>query len=224
MPIWLVAALLAAAPLAQVAAHGRVQTRADRVTLTVPVYTPGETADAARTAALAKIEALRKALVAAGFAPSAIVAQDPQSPMPPELAGNEFVPSPAVRARPPRFANASVRIVANGAAQAVRAQEILTAQSLSVVGAPELALVDDRAARAAALANAMANARADADVLAAGLNMRVVRIVRVSTAGPGLPFPNFADLAAIFQRERGNATGEVVTEVPIQIDFVFAPR
>lgn len=136
--------------------------------------------------------------------------------------------APAAQSQPPQ-ASASSTIV-------IRLRDPARAQALldglrsideSVVTDPVYSLTDPRRPRAEARLQALAQARARAETYAAQLGMRVVRIVRITERG-GL------DLMGLMMADpslmRGLANGgerngpEIVTMVPIGVDFALAPR
>jgi len=92
---------------------------------------------------------------------------------------------------------------------------------------PELELGDDTAARRTARSQAVTSARADAETYAAALNMRVVRIARVTerlgvdVAGM---FLNESNLVMRTARNLERADGQVETYALVGVDFVLAPR
>ncbi len=101
------------------------------------------------------------------------------------------------------------------------------------VNGPNLGLIDDSKAVAEAHKDALANARAEAETYAAGLNMRVARVLRVSERGRSAD--NGSDngvryrIASLASRpmagtETRISAGEMRQRVTLWIDFALAPR
>jgi uncharacterized protein YggE len=92
-------------------------------------------------------------------------------------------------------------------------------------GGRGFALKDREAARKTAIERATANARAEADVYAAALGFKVVRIEKVSSATPPFSsqdFMGFITKMAAFGKDSGAAlAGETAY---IGVDFVIAPK
>ncbi|HZF95823.1 MAG TPA: SIMPL domain-containing protein [Allosphingosinicella sp.] len=99
------------------------------------------------------------------------------------------------------------------------------------VGEPAYSLDDDSVARRQARADAIRRARADADAYAATMNMRIVRVLRVTERG------GFDFMSAMFGNEnllvrqmegrmggRGSSGSQIETVALIGVDFALAPR
>jgi uncharacterized protein YggE len=88
---------------------------------------------------------------------------------------------------------------------------------------------DPKAAHTRAIADALAKARAEAETYAAALNMRVVRIVRVSSEKQGITWP---DLLQWFGKMDGNGSPSEAnfrrlagsTFAGAKVEFVIAPK
>jgi hypothetical protein len=94
---------------------------------------------------------------------------------------------------------------------------------------------DEPAAHTAAIAEAIAKARADAEVYAAAMGMRVVRIVRVGNVKPKINWPDLIMLGGGFVSDLDMATAEEMAAYRLRalvagqfagvtIDFVLAPK
>ncbi len=88
---------------------------------------------------------------------------------------------------------------------------------------------DREAAHRVAVADALAKARAEADLYAAGLGMRVVRIARVSSEKQGLNWPDLMQWFAKIDG-RGNPDADYFLRLAgsnfagAKVDFVIAPK
>ena len=94
---------------------------------------------------------------------------------------------------------------------------------------------DEAAAHSAAIAEAIAKARADAEVYAAAMGLRVVRIVRVSNTKPKINWPDLIMLGGGFVSDLDMATAEDMAAYRLRalvagqfagvtIDFVLGPK
>jgi hypothetical protein len=167
---------------------------------------------------------------------------DVEEPPPPEeeapagqsgTAGTAAPLPPLVRVQlePPRrqpATRSTVTITLRDVARMDSLRAALKAAGGELIGQPELSLGDDTGPRRAARAKALARARADADAYAAALNMRVVRIARV-TERAGFDFMSMmmADMSGGVSRMRNmfeNRGAMVPSVVFVGVDFVLAPR
>ena len=93
---------------------------------------------------------------------------------------------------------------------------------------PVYALTDDAGPRRQARARALEKARADAEAYAAPLNMRIVRVVRVSERLGLDLFGLFASemqlLGQMFTPAMMRGGPEVYTIVTVGVDYALAPR
>lgn len=135
----------------------------------------------------------------------------PPPPPPPEASGQ-----------------ARMEIVIRNVDRVAAVQQVLVGHGIYAFGGPPVyALADAATPRRQARAQAMQKARADAEAYAASLNMRVVRIVRI-TERMGL------DMLALLASEPnmvmrafggGGVSGpDVRTIVMVGVDFALAPR
>jgi uncharacterized protein YggE len=231
------AAQVSVAPLAQgevlvqTSTLGHIVSAPDRATLSVLVSAQGPNNEVARREAQARLSRVRAAVAAAGVAPADIAAGEVSigfnyTAMPPELVmavaggllGNEA--GGGVTA----MATLQITIRDLGRMAAVRAA---LEGSGVIMAPPAYSLADDSAARNAARAQAMQKARAEAESYAASLNMRVVRIVRITERigleGLNLILTDTQAFNRIFTRMWRPAT-DVDTMVAVGVDFALAPR
>lgn len=236
--------LAAGEVLLEINALGAVSRRADSATLAVSITGAGDTEAAARVATEAKIREARAALRALGVADADIrirpVTTSPSPPMSPGYEMNavaydmnavaeENMAVPMEEVPPPAASgHASAEIIVRNVDRAMAVQRALLDQGIHSAGTGIIyALADPGAARREARAQAMQKARADAEAYAASLNMRVVRIVRV-TERIGLDMMALVatepqTLMQMFGRS-GMMGPDIQTMVVAGVDFVLAPR
>jgi uncharacterized protein YggE len=234
--------------LLEINALGAVSGRADSATLAVSITGAGDTEAAARVATEAKIREVRAALRTLGVADADIrirpVTTSPSPPMSQGPTGYEAnamtydmnvvaedvnMVMPIDEVLPPAASGeASAEITVRNVDRAPAVQRALLDQGVySAAAGITYELADPGAARREARAQAMRKARADAEAYAASLNMRVVRIVRVSER-IGL------DMMALMATEpqtvmrmfgrTGMVGPDIQTMVVTGVDFVLAPR
>jgi uncharacterized protein YggE len=231
-----------------IAATGSVRSRPDRIIVTVPVGKSAATAQAARAATQAAIERLRAALVSAGIDAAAIVTKQPGGW---GLVGNEALMAGAdmgdndedavsatqgqgvntvadalrsLNGAGKRMANSLVEIRLTDAAQLARVTPILDDLDLPMAGLPQRSLLDDRAAKNAAVADALRKARAEADTYAQVLSLKIVRINRVSNDCSPVPNDYRAMISGWNAMWGGQDGDNVETQVTACVDFVVAPK
>jgi uncharacterized protein YggE len=132
-------------------------------------------------------------------------------------------PEPA----PAASGQARMEIVIRDVDRVTAVQQTLMEHGVYTGGVPVYMLADAAAARRQARAQAMQKARADAETYAASLDMRVVRIVRI-TERMGL------DMLALLATEPNRLTRlfgggglpgpDIQTSVVVGVDFALAPR
>jgi uncharacterized protein YggE len=219
--------------LLEVNALAYVTSRADRATLSVVVSAVGADAPAARRATEAKLARVVAAVRAAGVAAEDIDAGHITTGVNYGLVAvdqavvadgrNTSVPDP------PRTAtgNSALTIVIRNVDRVEAVRDALSANEVESYQPPEYRLVDNTAQRREARAQAMRKARADAESYAAALNMRVVRVVRVTErlglGGIGLIASEADTVGSLFTRS-WRRTPEVDTIVTVGVDFALAPR
>jgi uncharacterized protein YggE len=217
--------------LLQISATGSSQNRADAITMLVPIHTSGESASAARAANKAKIESLKKALVAHGVEAGTVSLIQPQMPF--GFVGNAAAFDLAepdtsavlAAAAHKKSAESLGQISLTDPAMVGAVREVVDAEDQGMAGAPVYALKDDKAARGAANADAIARARQQAEASAAALGMQVARITRVSNYGqPVSEHADYATVTRMMMGARGGAGDQVVTEARVWVDFILKPR
>jgi len=239
--------------LLELAATGTEYARADTAVLKVSATGRGADDRAARAARDAIVQRIRNAARAAGVAAADVEVDesgsyaglelfDVEEPAPPEeeaapaqpsAPGSTTPPPPLVRVQlePSRrqpTTRSTVNITLRDVGRLDPLRAAVTAAGGELSGQPDLRLSDDTNARRAARAKALARARGDADAYAAALNMRVVRIARV-TERAGFDFMSMmmSDMAGGLSRMRGmfETRGTMVPSIVfLGVDFVMAPR
>ena len=130
---------------------------------------------------------------------------------------------------PSASANAQTEITLRNVDRLPAIQAALMERGIYAVAGASYALNDDTVPRRQARAQALQKARADAEAYAASLNMRVVRVVRV-TERLGLDLLSLAGsefqiVSQIFSPAMFRAGGgQVPTIVAVGVDFALAPR
>lgn len=200
--------------LLEINAAASITTRADLATVQAEIGGDGASAGAARADAEANGRRLLGAARAAGVAPGDIEAQPILiSELPPGMdSGNRY------------YANGRILL---------RVRDVSRLEAIEAVagdGGPSLAdisysLADPEPALAEARRRALADARADAEIYAAASNMRIARMVRVTTRLG-------SDALGVAMSERGfglegradDGRPEIVTSVIVGVDFALVPR
>lgn len=248
-----VAALAQGEVLLEVSAVGAVTTRADRATLSFSIRGRGETEVASRANAEQRIREITALLRAQGVAETdiriepltpamgdpdeqaianAVAALDAAAAEAQRAAGGS-APAPGAQrlelAEQPRFsAAAATEVVIRNVGSVPAVMSGLNQQHISLIQGATYVLNDDSGPRRQARLQAIEKARANADAYAFALNMRVVRVLRV-TERLGM------DVMALAASERslGGALGftamrnngaDIATVAVIGVDFVLAPR
>lgn len=229
--------------LVEISAFGAVTTRADRATLSFNIQGSGDTeADAVRQVETSARN-LRRDLRGLGIADADIriqpaVAVAGMMDMSAELSVNATVAmvdgnmaDTNAMIAPAASANAAVEITIRNIDRAEDVRAVAIAQfGVGQLSTPAYVLTDDSAPRRQARLQALQRARADAESYAAALNMRVVRVVRVSER---LGFDMFGmmmseprALANLYASGalRNNRGPDVQTMVAVGVDFVLAPQ
>lgn len=220
--------------LLEVNALGLVTTRADRASFSVTLSGNGADEAAARADVDGRLRELRTRLRALGIADADIRTQpifsSPPMPYPVvtnsiEVDLNASVPAEAMNAT----ATAQVEVIVRDIVHLPRVQTIMGEQRVFLGGTPTYALNDDSAPRGRARAQAIQKARASAEAYAASLDMRVVRVVRVTERLGlelfGLMANESALIGNIFSPAAMRGQGaEVPTVVVVGVDYALAPR
>jgi uncharacterized protein YggE len=234
--------LAAGEMLLEVNALGNVTARADRATMTVVITADGATEAEARRDAEAKVRRLTAALRAAGVAEADIRTRPVSTTVNLELVTTvdtsmDMADAPANAAaavvedsqppQPSASASASMEIVVRDLGRIEAVQAAFATEGMPPFAPTTYALNDASVPRRLARAQALRTARADAEAYAAALNMRVVRIVRVTERigldGLGLFISEADSLARLFG-PMGARGPEIPTMVAVGVDFALAPR
>ncbi len=235
---------VATAPLApgevlvEINALGIVSTRADRATLLLTVNGNGETEAQARAEAGRRMSELRtllrqqgvadadiRALPVTSYATDSMAMANAMDAMIDSNVMVEEEPEPT----PSATAAASVEIMFRNVDRVPAIQAELAQRGFFSIQGPVYALADDNAPRRRARAQALQNARADAESYAAALDMRIVRVVRVTERlGLDLLGMMASESQAVFNLFSAagmRPTGpDVQTMVTVGVDYALAPR
>ncbi len=225
--------LAAGEVLLEVNALAYVTSRADRATLSVVVSAEGADAPAARRATEAKLARVVAAVRAAGIAAEDIDSSRVTTSVAyPLVTADMAIASAAAptasEAEPPRTAtgNATLTITIRNVERVEPVRDVLAANEVESYQPPDYRLVDNSAQRREARLQAMRKARADAESYAASLNMRIVRVVRVTErlglGGLGLIASEADTVGNLFSRS-WRRSPEVDTIVTVGVDFALAP-
>ncbi|WP_340316705.1 SIMPL domain-containing protein [Rhizorhabdus argentea] len=183
--------------LLQIVAHGSNRSPADFVLMTVPIWVSADDATAARMSNQAKIDRLKKLLVASGVDAADLTLVKPGAARMgfignEQLAGGEGAPLSMVQRLQQKTAYSALQIKLSDVSKLSRVTDILDAENEAMVADPVLRLKDDRGAKRAAIADAATRARFDADNYAAAFGLRVIRIARISDQASNVPETNYA--------------------------------
>lgn len=239
--------------LVEVSALGIVTAHADRATLSFSIRGTGDTTAAARTDAAQKVREVTALLRAQGVA-EADIRIEPVTAYPggaadaamaeaqaamnaaaaaaqraaAEVAGTN-ASEPAPEPEPTIFsAAAPTEVVVRNVASVTAILAALTDRHIELLQGANYALDDDSVPRRQARMQAMQKARADAETYAAALNMRIVRVARV-TERLGMDVMSLAATERMgssflpFNMGRGNGA-ELPIVAAVGVDFVLAPR
>jgi uncharacterized protein YggE len=218
--------------LLEVSAAGTVSTPATSATIAVDVSGDGDDDRAARRMLDERLEQVRAGARAAGAAAADISVGSVRTGTPEVeffndlgAAGMNTMTSDGGRA------SAAVTIRLRSVAGVEPLRDRLGLIDGVSVGEAQYALDDDSAARRQARADAIRRARADADAYAATMNMRIVRVLRVTERG------GFDLMSAMFGNEslfarqmegrmsgRGRSSSRIETVALVGVDFALAPR
>jgi len=227
--------LAAGEVLLEVNALGFVTTRADRATLGFNITGSGETEAAARAAAERNVAEVRAMLRTQGVADADIRVQpitayaDSMVAMEANAMSMDMTDTNTPEPAPSASANAQTEITVRNVDRVPAIQAALMERGFFAVSGAAYALNDDSVPRRQARAQAVQKARADAEAYAASLNMRVVRVVRV-TERLGLDLLTLAGseielVTRIFSPLTFRANGgQVPTVVAVGVDYALAPR
>jgi uncharacterized protein len=230
--------LAAGEVLLEVNALGFVTSRADRATMSFTITASGENDAAARNAAQQSIAEVRTMLRGHGVTDADIRIQpintyEIETAMTADMNlamdTNTTEAVEAAAAAPSTSANAQAEIVVRNIDRVAGIQSALMERGIFATTGINYALDDETVPRRQARAQAMQKARADAESYAASLNMRVVRIVRVTErlgldvlSLAGSEYQTVSNLFMPAMMRGGGA--QVPTFVAVGVDFVLAPR
>lgn len=213
--------------LLEVQATGHASAAPDVAYLNIGVVSTGASAKEATDANAAQMTRVIAAIRAAGIEPRHIRSQ--QINVQPRFARagqNDYQGQAQITGY---VANNSVAVTV---AELSRASAVVTAAfdaGANTVNGPNLALLDDRKAVSGARGQALAEARAEADTYAAGLGMRVVRVLRVSERGRFID--SAGESGVRYRVEHAPAyggtpivPGELRQRVMLWVDFALAPK
>jgi hypothetical protein len=215
--------------LLEVGAIGVATSPATSATLTVTIMVEGETEEQARRLADAALARVVAAARAAGVAAADIDSSAADaSTMSTDLYNATYAMGDnGLGATSMSYANAGAVIQMRNPAALPALRRTLSGIEHVSVGEPDYRLDDDSAARRTARSDALRRARADADAYAASMNMRVVRVLRVTERG-GTDFMSmlFGEPQVVreFEPGRTNRNGQVQTLAVLGVDYALAPR
>lgn len=211
-------------------ATGQNLSRADLVTIYVPITTYAETAAEARSANRAAISTLTNALVSKGIDASTISMLPANATL--GFVGNEAFSGEAPQNETARMqrrtAHSTLQVRLTDAALLDRVRETLDGQNLTMSGVPRYSLKDDRSAKSLAVADALAKVRQDAEAYAAPLGLRIDRIVSISNHGDAAN--PFFDSEYVLRVMTGTHAPDsidknmVTTNARVRVKFVLVPR
>ena len=213
---------------------GYVTTRADLATITVRLSAGGETRAAARRAYQAEARRIVAALRGAGVPADAIATQVGTSgtavtfSVYPDPAAAPFLDPPGT----PAFDESGTLVVRlRNIDKVADVRAALTDLGANAVSGPVYSLTDRVQARHQAQALALAAARADAEAYAAQINMRLVRMVRLTERIGDDMYALAFNNEALFRSLRGlqspgepQAEPDIPTIMMLGADFALAPR
>lgn len=216
--------------LLEVQAVGQVSVAPDVAYLNIGVVSTGLTAKEATDANAAQMTRVIAAIRATGIEPRHIRSQ--QINVQPRFARagqNDYLGQAQINGY---VANNSVAVTV---AKLDLASAVVTGAfgaGANTVSGPDLGLADDSNAVAEARRNALATARAEAEIYAAGLGMRISRVLRVSERGRMADSVPDANIRYRLEEPRAMggtlgtpiSPGEVRQRVNLWIDFALAPK
>ena len=210
--------------LLSVQATGEARSRPDVMTITAGVVTSGASAREALASNSALANRLIEAVRAAGV-PTADVRTSELS-VSPRFADDSRRES---EDRPPRIlgyvASNQVELRLRDLAKAPQIVESLFQNGANQVRGPSFSLSDPKPARAAARRDAVAAATEEATAYADALNMRIVRVLRVSERGDPRGEENNSIIVTGSRVSRTPIEpGETTTSLTLWIDYAMAPK
>ena len=238
--------------LLEVNAAGTVTSRADLATFRISIQVQGDSADDARRLVAERARRLTAAATSLGVAPSDIetgpvrietlqtfdvvdAALADLSAVADTAADRAGAAGSRPAVSPPPLPNRASTVDASSAL-VIRLRDLSRDEALGIaiaeiqgglsISGPVYSLSDPRPSRTEARTRALAAARAEAEDYAAALGLRVVRMVRITdrigTDLLSMMMSESGRAAAVSLRESDGSN--VVTVMPIGVDYVLAPR
>lgn len=229
--------LAAGEVLLELNATGTVTSRADLATLSLEVSAQGSNEAEARAALAARISRLTRIARAAGVTAADIevgdvstTTTDPNMMM----AMDDAMPDDGTTAQPPEpaepvlvtNARSSIELRVRNVDRVGALTEQIGTDGVFVIPIPAYTLVATEGPRRTARSQALASARADAEAYAAAIDMRVLRVVRV-TERVGFDFLSMMMSERSMQRAMGmsaNSGPDIETTIILGVDFALGPR
>jgi hypothetical protein len=223
--------------LLELGAMGSDSSPADLAEVSVAIKGRGKNEEAARAAHDAVLNRVKEAARAAGVAGADVEEGDPHvapdmdasmtdlmEPMRPLRPGQS-----AQATEEPFSATSTVKLRVRNVGRLEALEEAVEKAGAETVGSPQYSAENTGAARQGARRKAIAQVRTDAETYAAALNMRVVRILRVTErTGTDMMSMMFSEMAggesAMSRMFEGGTDGRVPSVVFVGVDFVLAPR
>lgn len=223
--------------LLELGAMGSETSAADLAEVSLTIKGRGMSEEAARAAHDAILAKVRAAASAAGVVSADIEPGDPDVG-PDSDGGMVDLMEPLRPLRPGQSAQATDQPFAAASTVKLRVRAIDRLESLEeavrkagaeTAGEPKYSSENTAAARQGARRKAIAQARTDAETYAAALNMRVVRILRVTErTGADMMTMMMSEMVGnesrMSQMFEGNDDGRVPSVVFVGVDFVLGPR
>lgn len=226
--------------LLQLQANGRVMKSADRVALSCIVTGKGKTVADARAALPKERDKLAAALAKSGVTPISLSLLPSWQATPgllrgladlASMAGSAAASDTTEEETPPKTESTMIRLVLPSVDQITVAKDTIAGNGCAGTVSVETELADGEPARSEAKSQALAKASAEASSYATQLNLRVVRIARVSEASAGLldmlgpEYKNMmATMSSALAGSRNETPGQIATEVTLAVDYILAPK
>lgn len=224
--------------LLELGAMGSETSAADLAEISVSIKGKGKDAEAARAAHDAMLEKVKHAARAAGMAAGDIDEGNPNvgPDMDASMMGDLMEPMRPLRpgqsaqaTEEPFSATSTVKLRLRNVERLEALDDAIEKAGAETIGSPRYSAQDTGAARQGARRKAIAQARTDAETYAAALNMRVVRVLRVTErTGTDIMTMMLSEMAggeaAMSKMFEGGEDGRVPSVVFVGVDFVLAPR
>jgi uncharacterized protein YggE len=216
--------------LLQISADGEDRTVADRVTIVGQIVGRGKDAADARQDVAAQRAALIRTLASLGVVEEQIT-QPAKNFLQSFDRSTDPVDAEDSAARP--FSrDEPVMVELSGIQNASQVRSAMETAGVQSVGNPVFMLSSDTAAQQRAVTTAIANARSQAEMHAAPLGMKVLRIARVSNDNGGglasLYGPEYRQMTSVMMANFGMGKStegdKVVTTATVWVDFILGPK